>query len=182
MSSHVTYGKFGRVHGNKGEIRLWPFNADTLGLKPGAVVRCDGPDGPRELTIRTCRFADKSMLVSLEGLKFRDQLYPLTNLEVKIAREALPEPDTDEYYHSDLLGLPVYVVDGEAKVEVGRVSTFLDLPSVYDVMAVEGPRIDGRLLVLWKEDIVLDVDLNAGIVIAPLAQWAPDDFELKPAL
>ena len=181
MSSHVTYGKFGRAHGNKGEIRLWPFNADTDGLKPGVVVRCQTPDGPRDLTIRACRNTDKCLLVTLEGLRFRDQLDPLTNLEVLVPRDALPQTDDDEFYHADLEGLEVFVTGDGVRESIGRVSGFLDLPSAHDVMAVEGPRIDGRLLVMWRKDVVLSVSLTDGIEVADLSQWAPEDFELKPA-
>jgi hypothetical protein len=72
-------------------------------------------------------------------------------------------------------------MNGDSRELIGKVTGFLDLPSQYDVMAVEGPRIDGRLLVMWKNDLVLSVSLTEGIVVAPVETWAPADFELKPA-
>ncbi len=182
MSSHVIYGKFGKLHGNRGEIRIWPFNADTDGLKPGTVLLCSpSSDETLEVTVRTCRTTDKCLLVTLDGLKFRDQLDPLTNCEIKIDRSALPELSLDEFYHSDIEGLEVFQMNGETRELIGKVTGFLDLPSQYDVMAVEGPRFDGRLLVMWKNDLVLSVSLTDGIVVAPVETWAPADFELKPA-
>lgn len=179
MDARITYGKFGRPHGTRGEVRLWPFNAHTTGLKVGTRLYVAAADGPREVVLRSSRVTDKCLLVTLEGYRFRDQLEALVNAECQVSRNDLPPPDAEEFYHSDLVGLSVFAAGDE--VPIGRITTFLDLPSPYDVMAVEGPRIDGRLLVMWRKEVVLGIDLDRGIDVAPLETWAPEDFELKPA-
>jgi 16S rRNA processing protein RimM len=177
MNALITYGKFGRPHGTRGELRLWPYNPETSGLKPGTKLHVTTPEGTQTVVLRSTRKTDKCLLVTLEDIRFRDQIEALVNCECSVDRHDLPAPADDEFFHHDLVGLPVFV-EGDPN-PIGHVTSFLDLPSVYDVMSVEGPRIDGRLLVMWRDAIVLKVSLTEGITVAPLDTWAPEDFALR---
>lgn len=163
----------------RGELRLWPYNPETPGLKAGTKLIVTTPQGPQTVVIRASRKTDKCLLVTLQDLRFRDQLDALVNCECAVDRDDLPAPSEDEFFHNDLIGLPVFIAGDPTPI--GHVTSFLDLPSVYDVMSVEGPRIDGRLLVMWRQEIVLSVSLTDGIAVSPLETWAPEDFVLRPA-
>lgn len=48
-----------------------------------------------------------TLLVKLNGVSDRDAAFKLKGKQVSVPREQLPEPDEDEYYWSDLIGLQV---------------------------------------------------------------------------
>ena len=75
----------------------------------------------------------------------------------------LPEPDEDEVYVGDLIGMRVEV---EGQGPVGIVRDVYDAPQGY-ILEVETPT--GRPLVPWSDELVLSVDdTTRTIVFAPL--------------
>ena len=111
----------------------------------------------------------------------REDAAELTNIEVFVDRDEFEDLDEGEFYQADLVGLPVRVQTADGHEVIGKVRGFLDPLSDTDIMAVTGPRIQWRLLVLMTKEIVLDMSLEDGVTIAPFDLWAPDDFELKPS-
>ena len=100
----------GAPHGVKGECRVKSFTADPLSL--GDYGPLFLPDG-RALEIIDGRpLKDDMLVVRFKGLADRDAVKALTGQSLVIDRENLPDTDDeDEFYHADLLGLPV--TDGE---------------------------------------------------------------------
>ena len=78
-------------------------------------------------------------------------------------RAALPEPEEDEYYHADLIGLAAVLRDGSAFGQVRAVHEY----GAGDSLEIERP--DGRLvLVPFTEAAVPEVDMaNGRLVIDP---------------
>ena len=52
------------------------------------------------------------VIAALGGVADRDAAEALKGLRLYVSKDALPEPDEDEFYHADLLGLEV-MQDGE---------------------------------------------------------------------
>lgn len=187
MNGLIPFGKFGKTHGTQGEVRFWPYNAETEALKKGLVLVLDDiPRDPKgeplvaqELKVESVRGSDRHFILRLKYVASREDAALLTNLTCSISREVLPKTDPDEWYQSDLIGLPVFTDEAHGREEIGRVAGFIDTPGPFEVMAVEGPRLNGRVLVLWRDEIVKEVDLQTGIVLAEFASWAPEGEELK---
>ena len=182
VSDRLPFGKFGKTHGVKGELRFWPFNPDTELLKKGLKVwvMANPKLGiPEELTISSVRGTDKSIIIRVKELPYRDQIVNLTNMECSVDRDVLPPPSDDEWYQADLIGLSVFSREVTGLEEIGKITSFVDTPGPFDVMVVEGPRLSSRLLVLWKEEIVESVNLQEGLILAPLETWAPEGLELR---
>ena len=53
------------------------------------------------------------LVVSVEGITDRDAAAALTGLELSIPRDRLPDPDDEDFYHADLIGLHVETPSGE---------------------------------------------------------------------
>ena len=122
-------------------------------------------------------------ILELEDVSDRDRAEQLTNLEVFVDAEILPEADEDEFYQRDLVGLPVHVGrdDGDAfdveEPAVGEVGGFFET-GANDVMVLltESGR---EVFVPMIEDAVALIDLQEKrVLIHPFEVWAPDDFEL----
>ena len=63
------------------------------------------------------------LIARLPGIEDRDQAEALRGLRLYLPRSALPQPEAEEYYHADLIGLEAVLGDG---TPVGRVRAIYD--------------------------------------------------------
>ena len=91
------------AHGIKGEVRLKLFSdsAESLSSQPELYVA----GTPRRLL--SVRDSGKGAVARIEGIGDRSAAEALRGSLIEIDREALPALDQGEYYHVDLIGLPV---------------------------------------------------------------------------
>ena len=82
-----------------------------------------------------------------------------------MARDQLPEPEEDEYYWTDLIGLTVNTLEG---VKLGQVLRLIETGS-NDVLVVNGER--ERLIPLLWDNVVIRVEIEKGIIVV---DWDPD--------
>src|SRR3954454_7448025 len=103
MTARVCIAQIGAAHGVRGEVRLKPFTQDPLGVtRYGAL---ESEDGKRRFEIEAVRPAKDMLVARLKGITDRDAAERLTNVRLYVARERLPKPADDEFYHADLIGL-----------------------------------------------------------------------------
>lgn len=132
------------------------FAGDREGnLAPGAELQPlhveDGRPMNKEWLVRVAEVTDRDIADSWRGrYLFADE-------------SVLPEPDDDEIYIGDLIGMRVEV---EGQGLVGHVRDVYDAPQGF-ILEVE--TATGRPLVPWNEDLVKSVDdEQRTIVFAPL--------------
>lgn len=170
----ITIGRFGRAHGVRGEVRFFSQNPESDFLKVGlrVFVRRDGQE--TVLTVAKVRHAAKFDIVGLEDIDGRDQAEALTNLDVSVDREALPELEQGEFYLRDLVGCEVAILIDEqgATRPIGQVGGFFET-GANDVMVVEFSGGE-TLFVPMVDHAVAAVDPDQGVVLYPLEQWAPE--------
>jgi len=100
------------------------------------------------------------LLARLSGVEDRNQAEALRGLRLYLPRAALPEPEPDEYYHADLIGLAATLADG---TPVGRVRAVHDFGAG---ASLELDRSDASpVLVPFTRGIVPIVDLAAGRLV-----------------
>ena len=122
MSARVLIAQIGAAHGVRGEVRLKAFTEDPLSVaRYGAL---ESEDGKRHFEIEAVRPAKDMLVARLKGVSDRDAAERLTNLKLYIAREKLPKPAKDEFYHADLVGLAATKANGEAVGTVKAVHNF----------------------------------------------------------
>ena len=164
----VEVGVLGAPHGVKGEIRLKSFTADPLAIQDYAPLT--DKTGQRRFAIRTARLVKDDMLVvAVEGVTDRSAAEALTNVTLWVPRDQLPEPDEEEFYHADLIGLVAHAPDGSI---IGTVTAVHDFGAgdILDIAPIgDGP----SLLVPFTKAIVPVVDLAAGRLTVIL----PDEIE-----
>ncbi len=61
----------------------------------------------RELVVETAKVHNDVLVVKLQGIDDRDAAFACKGKQVAVPREALPQPEENEYYWSDLIGLHV---------------------------------------------------------------------------
>jgi 16S rRNA processing protein RimM len=117
------------AHGVMGEVRLKVFAEDL-----GRYKRFN--DGA--LTLKSARPGNNGTIARFAEVADRNAAEAMRGTELTVPRDALPPLADGEYYHADLLGLPVVTSDGEA---VGRV-VLIDNFGAGDVLEIE--RADGK--------------------------------------
>ncbi|HXY57357.1 MAG TPA: ribosome maturation factor RimM [Methylocystis sp.] len=161
----VLLGRFGAPHGLAGEIRVQSFTAD-----PKAIVGY-GPLTDRaagqSFALSRVRPHGKDMLVArVEGVTSRDAAERLKGVELYAARENLPEPDQDEFYLADLVGLRAETTEGAPLGVVVAVRNF----GAGDILEIAPERGETALYPFTKA-VAPTVDVKGGrVVIAPPAE------------
>lgn len=108
----------------------------------------------------------------LDGVESRDAAEALKGTRLMIERAALPQPEEEEYYASDLVGLRAEGVDG---ADLGRVKAVFDF-GAGDVVEIEAP--SGAVVVPFTRAVVPVVDIAGGrIVVDPPAVIEGDRSE-----
>jgi 16S rRNA processing protein RimM len=154
------------AHGLKGEVRLKTFTEAPETL--ARYERLHARDG-RVFTLLRIKPAKESEAVAAFGeVVDRATAEGLKGLEFFVARDVLPAPQENEFYHTDLIGL---VAMDAADREIGRIAAVHNY-GAGDV--IEIARGEGDTVMLpFAKDFVPVVDLAAGRVVVAV----PEDLE-----
>ncbi|MGE4552577.1 MAG: ribosome maturation factor RimM [Desulfovibrionaceae bacterium] len=159
----VTVARVLRPHGVRGELAVACFaeSPEVFDRTPALFLLPPGGRGrPRPLRVLAWREHGAAVLLRLEGLDDRDRAAELRGCELAMHARDLPEPEDDEVYLHDLLGLAVVLPGGEP---VGTLARFLEVPG-QEVWVIEHP--SGReVLFPAAEELVAEIDLEAGRVV-----------------
>lgn len=104
--------------GVRGEVRVTAYTADPMALlKYGVLLRADGTPG---LTLTTARPDKHGVVGRAKEIATKEEADALRGLKLHVPRDRLPEPEEDEFYLTDLVGLEARGPDGET---IGRVKS-----------------------------------------------------------
>lgn len=112
------------AHGVAGEVRLKVFAEDLL-------VHSSFNGGT--LTLKSVRPGNNGAIARIAEVTDRNAAEALRGTELTVPRSSLPPLADGEYYHVDLLGLPVVSTEGR---EVGRIVA-IDNYGAGDVLEIE---------------------------------------------
>ena len=154
----VCVAKIGRPHGTAGELRVWPLDPGSQSLiGQDEVFIGDSPDSEDVTShgVRRCRTGTRHLILSIKGVKWRNQAEALKDKFIFIRSSDLPELTEDEYYLYELKGLEVYGVDGDL---IGVVDDMIETGAAETLIIRED---SGTLVMVpFVEKIVIDVDLE----------------------
>jgi 16S rRNA processing protein RimM len=156
----IPIGKVLGPHGIRGQLRVLPYSGDSASITSLRTVLLRTPGGSYDsYEIAHTVVHKKHVLVTLKGFDNINQVLSLAGREVFIRRDQFPQLPAGEYYWCDLIGL---VVKTEAGETLGELVDIFETGSndVYVVKA--GAR---EILIPATEEVVLDVDLDAGRMI-----------------
>ncbi|GBQ23577.1 ribosomal RNA small subunit 16S rRNA processing protein RimM [Acetobacter estunensis NRIC 0472] len=146
----IQIGVVGRPHGVRGLVHVHSLATDAAALASYGVLT-DDRGGKWTLSWRS---GDVAELRDAQGQPLADRTaaQALVNRKLYVTRDQLPEPEDEEFYHSDLLGLAA-VEDGQP---LGRIVT------VHDYGAGVSLELDTGLIVPFTKACVPEVDLTSG--------------------
>jgi 16S rRNA processing protein RimM len=156
----VLVGTITGAHGIRGEVKLRSFTADPEAI--AAYSPLQTAKGAR-IEIAKLRLQKDGFIAVLTGVSDRNAAEALKGTDLFVPRERLPEPEGDEVYIHDLIGLAVRLKDGTSLGTVVGVANY-GASDLLDV-AVEGRK--DTLLIPFADGYVLEVDGEKVVVDLP---------------
>lgn len=156
-ADRILLGRIGRPHGARGLVRVQSFTADPADIAAYGPVSDEA--GTRTFRLRVVQPGEMPV-VAVEGIADREAAAKLTGTALYVARDRLPPPEEDEFYHADLIGL---VVEDGSGQRLGTVA------GVHDHGAGAFLEIDTGaqpLLLPFTRAAVPVVDLAGGRLVA----------------
>jgi 16S rRNA processing protein RimM len=153
----VCIGVIAGAHGVRGQVRVKSFTAEPQDVTAYGPVT--DASGARQFDLRITGAARGMMLAKIDGVGDRDAADMLRGTELYVDRERLPDPDEDEFYYADLIGLDVVSTDGKALGTVRAMHNF----GAGDMIELENGSGKTELLP-FTAAVVASVDLAAGVV------------------
>lgn len=148
VADHIILGRISGVYGVKGWVKVHSHTERRENiLDYGEWYLGDKTFRPEKGKVH-----GKGIIAKLKGIDDRDAAAALIGREISIPRSALPEPEEDQYYWSDLQGCRVTTQQGDDLGEVDH----LFATGANDVMVVKGGR---ERLLPFIDSVILGVDL-----------------------
>jgi 16S rRNA processing protein RimM len=135
-SDWVVIGRFGRPHGIKGFITVVSFTEPRDNILRYKNWHAHINQQWQPLKLLHLEMNNKFILAHVNGYLERDEAARLTNVDIAIKREQLPELDQGEYYWHQLVGMQVVTPKG---VVLGTVTDIMPTGS-NDVLVVVGEK------------------------------------------
>lgn len=160
----IAVGKITGTHGIKGMLKLYSYSGNLDTLKKSDIVTLKSPAGQlQEMHLETAAHHGGKFILHFSGYDNIDQAVPLVGNEVCLLRSQLPEPDEDEYYWCDLMGLEVVTIDGD---NIGVITDIFETGSS-DIYVVRGS--GKEFLIPAIASVITSVDISSGkMVITPM--------------
>ena len=167
MDKEIIIGKIVAPHGVRGDIRIMPLTE-----KPDLFLELDYLllEGGKKLTVKNARFHKRMVLVTTKEVTTMNDAELLRDKHIYIKAEDLPALEEDEFYVADLVGIPVYDLEGK------QIGTFKDSLStgsndVY-VIAVPGTK---DILVPALKEYFKEINLAEKRIVVQLPEWTDEE-------
>ena len=161
--TRVCVGEIVGAHGIRGLVRLRSYTED-----PAAVAGygpLDDEAGRRRFLVRLQSPVKDGWIARLDGVADRTVAESLRGTRLYVDRAVLPEPEEDEFYHADLIGLRAERV-GEGGLGPQVLGTVLALHDFGGGPMLEVRLPEGRTIAVpFTKAAVPVVDLAGGRVV-----------------
>jgi 16S rRNA processing protein RimM len=161
----VVVGRVAGLYGVKGWIKVISYTEPRKNILDYRPWHLEQDGVIEEAGSVTGRIQGKGLVANLAGIEDRDAAAGLIGANILVNRDLFAQPESDEYYWRDLVGLKVVTTEG---VNLGSVESLLET-GANDVLVLQGER--RRLIPFVVDDIVKRVDLDAAKIIV---DWEPE--------
>ena len=159
-SKLILVGQIAGGFGVKGEVRVTAWTAEPMALlRYGVLLRADGTPG---LTLISARPEKTAVVGRAKEIATKEQADAMRGLKLFIPRDKLPEPEEDEFYLTDLVGLEARDPEGLVLGTVKSVQNF----GADDILEI-APAAGGPTWYLpFTRDAVPDLHIADGWLLA----------------
>lgn len=166
----ILLARIGAASGIKGEVRLKPFGDPNMLDQYGRLETADGT----KFRITSMRPQGRMMIVKFEGINDRNAAEALNGADLYVDRAKLPEPDEDEFYVSDLIGMKAIDANGDAFGVVRDVPNF----GAGDMLEIDPADGGSSYYIPFSREVVPTIDFdNKTLTIIPPSEVSERDRE-----
>jgi 16S rRNA processing protein RimM len=146
--------------GVKGEVRVTAYTADPMALLAyGPLLRADGSVG---LTLTSARPDKNGVVGRAKEIAAKEEADALRGLKLHVPRDRLPEPDEDEVYLTDLIGVEARDPAGSV---IGRVKSVQNF-GASDMLEIAPAEGGPTWYLPFSKDAVPELHLADGWLLA----------------
>lgn len=159
-ATRIELGRVVNTHGVRGEVRFLPHSSPCPTLRPGLRVTLRKTDAPEEgFELKQVRPHASCLLLKFAGVDSRDRAEALRGSSLFADESDLPQLQVGEFYHYQVIGLPIRTLTQES---IGTIAEVLTTPG-HDVFVVR----DGtkEYLIPVVEDVIRTIALKDRQVI-----------------
>jgi len=160
----IAYGKISKTHGLSGEVKLVPSSRelDNVSTLNRVFLAKSKNQPPLEFKITSRRFHKNAAIIKLEGINSIEEAEKIQGSNVYVDVDDLQDPDEDEYYWFQLVGLQVFLEDG---TYLGKVESLIDR-ALQSLLVIKNEQKE--MLIPFTDPIVKEVNLEESkIIISP---------------
>jgi 16S rRNA processing protein RimM len=169
MKQLLTIGKITGAHGIRGEMRVMPmldvieqfFSFKTVYIQKKG-------NKPQKMNVQNVRLHKNMVLLTLEGIKSRNDAEALINTTVCIDRSQ-DQLEEDEVYIADLIGIRVF---DKKNSEIGKITDVLTNTGSVDTLEIQLRNKAKKIYVPFRKCYFYQWDLNQGTMLADI----PEEF------
>jgi 16S rRNA processing protein RimM len=166
----VLVGRVAGAFGVRGEVRISAYTASPMALVGYRDLVAE--DGSPALTLLSGRAVKDGVICRAKEIETKEDADRLRGLRLFVPRDRLPPTDEDEYYLTDLIGMAVVSLTGEAMGSIKAVHTF----GAGDVLEVDPGEGAKTWYLPFTRQAAPVVDIAAGRVTAdPPAEVSDQD-------
>lgn len=158
----VAVGVITGAQGIRGQVRIRSFTDNPHDITSYGVLV--NKDGTKRFDIRIDSESKHGLVASVKGVTDRNQAELMKGQQLFIDKSKLPEASDEEYYYSDLIGLPLKNAAGEM---VGKITSMYNF-GAGDVAEVHVASTGKRELFPFTKKSFPEIHLAQGYVLADL--------------
>lgn len=167
----VCLGAIVGVHGIRGEVKIKCFCDEEKHLT--AYGALSNEQGDKTFDIKIVGHSKDLLRAKIKGVEDRTTAETYIGTGLYIERDKLPSLDEEEFYHADLIGLPVKNQEGE---ELGKVNAIYNF-GAGDILEVK--TLNGELEMLpFNKTFVPTINIKEGYIIIEM-MLADEEAEAK---
>ncbi|MEE8516468.1 MAG: ribosome maturation factor RimM [Alphaproteobacteria bacterium] len=154
----VCVGVITGAKGVKGQVRIKSFTEDPA--KVAAYGPVSDEAGRRQMQLKVEEVSKATVTARIAGIDDRTAAEALKGCRLYVDRDRLPQPQEDEFYYCDLIGLDAILPDGEKLGPVCAVHNF----GAGDVLEIDRMGDKGTVMVPFTRQVVPVIDFKARVV------------------
>jgi 16S rRNA processing protein RimM len=166
----IALGLIQKPRGLKGELLVKPYQDSSSTLRAGLSVSIKRADKIIQTKIQYVKISNLKYWIKLEGIDDRNQAEEISGGEIYCVQDQLAQPDMDEHFVFDLIGL--VVLDKENN-QIGVVRDLISNPA-NDILEIETNR--GNVLVPFVKEFIKEISVEKKIIVIDrIQELYPDE-------
>ena len=155
----VVVGKLGRPYGVRGWQVLHSFTEPAANLFSYAPWLLQSAQGQQWVEVKDYEFRPhkEAYVAQINGVHDREEAQGLTGALIGVLRDAIPEPEDDEFFWHDLIGCEVINAQDE---NLGVVQELMET-GAHAILSIQSQNARRAILVPFTKEHVESVDTQA---------------------